>query len=95
MIQASHRNYSGFECRRKLIRIKPNIILIIDEIKPYPYNANDNNNNHKFEQLFHTSSNIIVKVSVPGREVCFLSKNSHDYLMRILQSGSDSTHILF
>src|SRR3990172_11803730 len=54
LIQASHRNYSGFECRRRLIRIRQNILIVVDEIKPYPYSSESTGIElHKFKQIFH------------------------------------------
>lgn len=94
LIQASHRNYSGFECRRRLIRIRQNILIVVDEIKPYPYNNKSTDIElHKFKQIFHSSRDINLQIIDHDKEVWFSPQGSKNPAMRILQLGTGKTDL--
>ncbi len=88
-IQASHKNYSGFITQRQLIYIKPEIIIIKDSV--IPDSTVKRATYHKFEQFFHASNDIEMKVDQPGKEVSFLIPSTGKTVMRILQLLNDRT----
>jgi hypothetical protein len=90
-IIASHSNYKDILHRRWLIYLKYNKIFILDELTPKI--SNENKINHKFEQFFHSSDNITIKIKQPGKEVHFIDKYSGELLLRIIQITKDSSKI--
>jgi len=94
LIQVSHRNFSGFECRRRLIRVRQNILIVVDEIKPYPYNDESTDIGlHKFKQIFHSSRDINIQVIDHDKEVWFSPQGSKNPAMRIMQLGTEKTSL--
>ena len=74
MIQASYKVHPNFMHHRTLLYLRPQNVILIDEIKEL--NKTSPSENHTFEQLFHFAPNMKTQISEQGSIVTGIVPNS-------------------
>ena len=96
MIQASYKVHPNFMHQRTLLYLRPQNVILIDEIKAL--NKTSASENHTFEQLFHFAPNIKTQIDKQGSVVKGVVPNSDQNTPAItitqLNDGKKSAEII-
>lgn len=82
VIRASHRNYPGIAHRRWIVHLRPDVIVIVDRLRPTQPDGSD----HRFEQVLHFAPGLLVTSDGAGGAMV-VNPDNPSISLRVLQLG--------